>query len=882
MRAPFVRETVSGDFGTPVGLTFDALGRLYLWNKGGQVFLIENEEISLLLDISEEVANTGDNGCLGFALHPDFIENGHFYLFYTVDRHHLDHFGRASYDPNKSTTWAATIARLTRYTADPATDRRTVLPGSRQVLMGTTRADGPPVMFVSHGAADLAFGADGSLLVAMGDGAPWTHPSAGGPPYYGFEAQGVVGGFYPASHDVGSFRAQLPDSKAGKILRIDPETGLGMPGNPFYDPAQPEATRSMVWALGLRNPFRISVRPGTGLSDPAAGQPGTLYIGDVAGGLWEELNVQRLGGQNFGWPLYDGYYLNEVFNELSPANQLAPNPAYGTGDCDQPFFNFRQLLRPDIRGVDTVANPCDPSQPVPASIPSFRHERAAVIWPHPDTIVNPRRGHVRTPSYDSLGQPYGALLGYPESSASGDNFVGYSIVGGDFYTGSTFPPEFHGAYFVADHSGWIRALHFDLNDTLTAVTEILRDTTKITDLAVNPLDGSISYVTFPTGLHKLSFGVNVPPVPVLAAEPLYGPGPLTVAFNAAASYDPQGEAFGLAWDFGDGNSSTELAPVHTFVPRGHGPETFTVRLTATDSVGQVSVVTQEIWVNNTPPSVQITSFPDGMTYPMGGPTWVPLAGTATDAEHPTSELVYVWQTYLHHNTHFHPEPPDTARETGTLLPPAGCEDEIYYYRVRLEVTDPEGLANHQDYYLYPECVEPFVDLVSLDVTIDDGLPHLRWQAVEGDSTAGYEVQWASVNQQFIPIGYLPATGSGAYQLVHETPVYATNSYRLRLLHTNGRSRYSDEVEVIMLENWMRVYPNPVRDILTLEYDHTTTGQVSWQLFDLHGRLVKQRTWDDLLQGGRREVDLRDLPRGTYLYRSADQLHQRSGKVLKWE
>ncbi|RMG71854.1 MAG: PKD domain-containing protein, partial [Bacteroidetes bacterium] len=473
--------------------------------------------------------------------------------------------------------------------------------------------------------------------------------------------------------------------------------------------------------------------------------------------------------------------------------------------------------------------------------------------------------------------------GYPESLASGDNFVGYAVVGGAFYTGSTFPPEYHGAYFVADHSGWIRALRFDLNDTLTSVTEIVRDTSKITDLAMNPLDGSLYYVTFPRGLHKLSFGVNVPPVPVLAAEPLYGPGPLTVQFSAAESYDPQGESFSLQWDFGDGQTSTDWAPEHTFVPSGSGPESFTVLLTATDSAGQVSIVSQRIWVNNSPPQVEITSFPDGMTYPMGGPTWVPLAGTATDAEHPEEDLTYVWQTYLHHNTHFHPEPADTARETGTLLPPAGCEDEIYFYRVRLEVTDPEGLAGHRDYYLYPECVDRFVEMTELQAEVVGGLPELSWYVSREDSAAGYEVQWAPGNQQFVAIGYLPATGAGqTYRFSHETPAQPTNTYRLRLIHADGRSVYSGEEDIIFLDSWMRTFPNPVQNILTVEFDHTTAGPVTWELFDLQGRPVQRLVWDDLVAGGRKEVDLYGLPRGTYLYRTTDGQHQRMGKVIRVE
>ncbi len=74
-------------------------------------------------------------------------------------------------------------------------------------------------------------------------------------------------------------------------------TGLGLPANPFWD-GNPASFSSRVWAIGLRNPYRFTVRP----DSPS---PGTLYIGDVGWGTYEELNV-AYGGENFGWPCWEG------------------------------------------------------------------------------------------------------------------------------------------------------------------------------------------------------------------------------------------------------------------------------------------------------------------------------------------------------------------------------------------------------------------------------------------------------------------------------------------------------------------------------------------------------------------------------------------------
>jgi len=93
--------------------------------------------------------------------------------------------------------------------------------------------------------------------------------------------------------DIGAFRSQSLDSLAGKILRIDPATGQGLPTNPFFT-GDPSDAASKVWALGFRNPYRIAVRPGTTGDE-------RLYVADVGWMDWEEINVVA-AGDNGGWP----------------------------------------------------------------------------------------------------------------------------------------------------------------------------------------------------------------------------------------------------------------------------------------------------------------------------------------------------------------------------------------------------------------------------------------------------------------------------------------------------------------------------------------------------------------------------------------------------
>ena len=116
----FSDQLVSDGWTQATGLTFDDNGRMYVWEKAGRVWIVENGTRlpDPLIDIREEVMNYSDHGLLGFALHPNFLNNGYFYLLYPVDRHHLLYYDTPDYDPSANLIEQATIGRLSRYTAD--------------------------------------------------------------------------------------------------------------------------------------------------------------------------------------------------------------------------------------------------------------------------------------------------------------------------------------------------------------------------------------------------------------------------------------------------------------------------------------------------------------------------------------------------------------------------------------------------------------------------------------------------------------------------------------------------------------------------------------------------------------------------------------------
>ena len=361
-----------------MGLAFDGDGRLFVYERAGRVWLIDPAQPvnRPIVDLSAEVSLIGSLGLTGFALDPDFARNGYVYLHYTVDRAHLLNCDspaagpaqcRSSFRPGVHAPFGATLGRLVRYqmarpagAADFRSASRIDL-ASRRVLLGESTLEGDKhtgcvVTDTGHGPGALAFGSDGSLFAACGDGASVAGEDAGSDADTAY-AEALALGLMTAKENVGAFRAQLVDSLSGKILRLDPASGDGIASNPFFESQAPRSARSRVWALGLRNPQHFTVRPGSGSLDPALGHPGTLYIGDVGYAAWESLEVTSSARANFGWPIFEGL---EPAGRAGLASHLtanldAPNPLRG---CATRHFRFQDLIQQDTLRAATWPNPC--------------------------------------------------------------------------------------------------------------------------------------------------------------------------------------------------------------------------------------------------------------------------------------------------------------------------------------------------------------------------------------------------------------------------------------------------------------------------------------------------------------------------------------------
>ena len=464
---------------------------MFVWERGGKVWVVESGQKKLFIDISAEVGGYRDLGLLGFALHPQFETNGYFYLFYTVDRHHLLHYGSSNYSPTTNEYNNATIGRLTRYTAKKTTVGYTVDTLTRKILIGATATSGVPVLYEFHHIGSLVFGSDGTLLIATGDGAAAASAPDTGSASGTYYVQALKDGIITPEENVGAFRSQLLESYNGKILRIDPETGKGVPGNPFFENTNPGSIRSKVWALGLRNPFRMSLKPERVALNPADANPGVLYLGDVGWQTYEEIDVVNKPGMNFGWPFYEGLVPLAAYEKRPVYNYYAPNPLYGINGCNQPYFYFKDLIKQaTASGSATFSNPCNTSLKVPAGVKTFMHSRPIIDWQRGAS------GPSRTGIFN--GEEAAVVnIGAAGSPVSGAQFGGSCAIGGVFYPHNDFPSPYKNNYFFGDYvSRWIRGLTMDENEKPAAVNN------PIEDGAIRSCNGNAPY-RIRIVLHKL-------------------------------------------------------------------------------------------------------------------------------------------------------------------------------------------------------------------------------------------------------------------------------------------------------------------------------------------------------------------------------------------
>ena len=534
-------------------------GSKYTIGKRGTVAWVSADRTVVRKVAQIPVHGYYDVGLVGIWPAPNYDETGHLYLVYP----------KPGVDVN--TPGANEVARFTAN--NPANPTSL---GNKLVILGGISQD-----LNYHGAGTVLAAPDGSIYAGFGDAAHFI---------------GV---------QVAALRALSLDDPHGKILRVDVQ-GRGWPTNPYYNPASPSSWRSRVFALGLRNPTRFTLDPRTG----------RVYIGDVGHTGWEEVNVAR-GGENFGWPCYEG-------------SQRAP----GYQDLTQCKTHYANNVRHDL-----------------------------------------------------------ALYAYPHAGAQA------AVIGGPFYTGTSYPTAYRGRLFFADYAQQVmRTIGTDINDQVTSPAAVL-GTGLGAPVAVHPeINGDITYADIISGkIKRLKYSAGNR-APTAAASATNDPATLKVIVDASASSDLDGDALTYSTNFGDGSPPVSgVTASHTYTD---GTKTYDVLVEVKDPLGAKGTVTLKVKPSNHTPQLQLTTPPAGHKFAVGEP--VTIGATATDQEN--GPLTPHYQVVLYHcpfgaGCHAHPNDVADGPSLTRPFPDHGDDTKMV---ITVSVTDLDGATVSEVYEALPD------------------------------------------------------------------------------------------------------------------------------------------------------------------------------------
>lgn len=674
-------QTFVDGFTTPTDFSFADSGELFVAEKQGRVWYYnpETQVKKLWIDLSSLVHNAGDRGLLGITTHPGFQNNRFVFLLFTLDPARLP---QNDIDLGNNAAAEVPTANVLVRIEDIGTSPKIINGEPDLIYLIGGNPDGQtfepfkqPIVtgFNSHAIGKVKFGLDGTLLVSAGDGAHWDFGGATSF-YRGDWGQGgtqydyLLARWFGEKEDIGAMRSQSVDSMGGKILRIHAGTGQGICDgsgfavlNPFCD-GDPSSTRSKIWAMGVRNPFSMTVKPLLE-GNSYDGGPGVIYFGDVGEGGFEEINAITEGGQNFGWPCWEG---------------PIPMPTHS----QNPFQTNRNFFNLTTDDGDLL-NCHYMFSSIHTELPMYFYQR---------------RGYDDTAGY------------YRIATYLGHGFEGNCVGGLEFYSGSSYPEYFHGALFHLDFAqGWIHTIKGQsspYNDVFDHHRNFVQTeyAGALYSFGTEPNSGNICFLTRNEGSLVCVEYIeeNVAPTVQLRAQPATSSSvPVDIKFDMDGTRDRENDFIFAEWDFGDGSAkSTDVNPIHTYTTEGQ----FIVTLTVVDVFGKKTTAETTVVTNNASPIVTITSpTTNGNTYLFADGEILTFSASVSDDATAEADLSYKWDVHIVHNDHRHIESrivftpswtSDIALELGDAHKGTRAN-----FAVILHVSDSQGLIGTDEIWL---------------------------------------------------------------------------------------------------------------------------------------------------------------------------------------
>ncbi|MBV1854189.1 ThuA domain-containing protein [Catellatospora tritici] len=487
------------------------------------------------------------------------------------------------------------VNRLARFTVRAD---NTIDPATQVTVLDVPTSRG----MCCHVGGDIDFDAAGNLYLSTGDD---SNPFDSG----GYAPLDERTDRNPA-YDAQRTAANSNDLR-GKVLRIKPSAagGYTIPAGNMFAPGTAK-TRPEIYAMGFRNPFRMSVDKGTGV----------VYLGDYgpdAGtadpnrGPAAQVEISRITAPGFyGWPYCSSF--GDAYNEWV----FPSGPSLGKYNCAGGPTNNS----PNNTGITTL----------PALTPAW--------------------------------VPYNG--GSPADMGGG----GMAPMGGPVYrydpnntSPVAFPAYYNGTYFHGEFGGrWIKNFVIGADGKYLKINPFPYTGTQVMDMEFGP-DGALYVLDYGTGwfggdansaVYRIEYArLGRPPVAVVTPSRTSGGAPLTVNFSSAGSYDPDGDPFTYAWDFDTNGTvdSTAANPSFTYSTVGQRTATLTLK----DSTGKTGNASVIITVGNNAPTVTLTLPANGQVFSFGDV--VNYQVTVTDPEDGTIDCNRVKVSYiLGHDTHGHP------------------------------------------------------------------------------------------------------------------------------------------------------------------------------------------------------------------------------------